>query len=70
MKKATCERCGRVAWVNLMTLRGTAIGHYCGDCWDHVPHDPPARNKTQASSGRNHNDPGLDNAVRALEEDR
>ena len=46
------------------------VGEICADCFEIVPHDTPARNRTSTSSGPNHTDPGFDNVVRALEEDQ
>lgn len=70
MRKGRCKRCGNLAWVNTITLGGDFVGEFCGDCFDLVNHDEPGRNPTSRSSGNSHNDPGFDNVIRALEEDR
>ena len=70
MRQALCMRCLMPALVNTMTLRGRIIGEYCGACFDLIEHDEPNRNRTQKTSGIDNNDPSLDDAVRALEEDR
>jgi hypothetical protein len=71
MRIAPCTMCQRTVWVNACTLAGRAIGEYCADCFHAVPHDTPRRPvRTGASSGADHNDPGFDNVIRALEEDR
>lgn len=71
MRRGVCAGCNRSGiWVNAATLRGERIGEYCADCFERIRYDSerPARRST--TSGPNHNDPGFDNVVRALEEDR
>jgi hypothetical protein len=70
MRLAACNRCRREAWVNHATLGPFSHGELCAECFEAVPHDAPRRNRTQLSSGPNHNDPGFDNVIRAMEEDR
>lgn len=70
MRQARCWMCKKMAMVNKCTERGADIGEYCADCFDSVAHDEPMRNKNYSSAGPNHNDPGFDNVIRALEEDR
>jgi len=74
MRRAVCEHCGRVAWVNItVPLLSHITGRYaefCADCFEVVPHVQPRRNPRQRGSGPDSNDPGFDNVVRALEEDR
>ena len=70
MRFGQCDRCGRAKMINFCTMRGVSIGEYCADCFDSVDHDAPGRVRTGVDSGRSHNDPGFDNAIRAYEEDR
>ena len=70
MKRARCAKCQTLTWVNVCTRNGTYIGDFCADCFDLVQHDEPKRTPTGGNSGLNHNDPGFDNVIRALEEDR
>lgn len=70
MPMETCSDCGRFRLVSKCTKDGKYIGRFCADCFDRIDHDSPPRNKTSSGSGRNHNDPGFDNVVRSLEEDR
>jgi len=65
-----CTRCLRIGPTNICTRGGHVVGDVCEDCFKVVFHDDPHRNRTCKSSGGNHNDPGLDNAIRAMEEDR
>lgn len=71
MRQAKCALCGRFVWVNVVTLKGEVKGELCADCFDELPHDPSGLTggKKNASSGPNHSDPWLENAVRALEGD-
>lgn len=69
MRIAACKKCNERTWVNYCTLGGRAMGEYCADCFDVVGHDTPDRAvRFASSSGPNHNDPGFDNAVRAMED--
>lgn len=68
MSKGKCENCQMWSWVNMMTVKGESIGQYCADCFDVIDHDTPRRNRTISSSGKNHSDPGLENAIRVLED--
>jgi hypothetical protein len=70
MREGRCDRCKRYAWINGATDLGAFIGEYCAACFEVVPHDPPETHPHQTDSGPNHNDPGFDNLIRALEEDR
>ena len=70
MRQAECDRCRRRAWVNTATMSGVMVGEFCGDCFDRIHHDEPDRHPWCLGSGPNHNDPGFDDVVRALEEDR
>lgn len=70
MRQGTCSGCKRYRWINIATSCGQVIGEYCEDCFEDLEHDPVSRNRTNSGSGRNHNDPGFDNVIRALEEDR
>jgi hypothetical protein len=63
-----CSKCKRLAFVNVATRRGKICGEYCAECFDEIDHDAPPRNKTGGSSGENHNNPWLDNAIKELEE--
>ena len=72
MRQANCDQCKRYRWVNSATFEHqgmTVIGEYCAECFDALL-IPEAKNPTGRSSGPNHNDPGFDNVIRALEEDR
>jgi hypothetical protein len=56
--------------INHCTNDGRNIGELCAYCFDRVDHDEPPKRKAGSSSGSNHNDPGFDNVIRAMEEDR
>ena len=71
MRIGTCYMCRRSnLFVNVSILDNTINGEYCADCWDSVKHDPVEHNLTATNSGPFNNDPGFDNVIRALEEDR
>ncbi len=71
MRLAKCSICQRVKMVNIVTNRGKHAGERCGDCFDAEPRDEAVRPApVYLSSGPNHNDPGFDNVIRAVEEDR
>jgi len=70
MRLAQCSSCGIRTMVNWCTLKGKSIGELCADCYERVDHDPAPKNPNGRISGPNHNDPGFDNVVRCLEEDR
>lgn len=71
MRVAKCALCGRVVWVNVVTLKGKVKGELCADCFDDLPHDPSGLHGGAfgASAGPDHNNPWQDNAIRALEGD-
>ena len=70
MRRAICDKCKKLKMVNLATRREKSLGEFCGDCWDSIKKDEPPRNRSAGCSGGNHNNPGFDNVIRALEEDR
>jgi hypothetical protein len=81
MRKAKCTRCFKLGWVNDVTIP-VAIPvarmeqpireEWCSECFESAfPWSPKlACSRTSSGSGKNHNDPGFDNIVRAFEEDR
>lgn len=70
MRQGICKRCRREAWVNLATRDDQPLGEFCADCFEHIHHDAPGRSPLGGYSGPFYNDPGWDNVIRALEEDR
>lgn len=71
MRLAVCARCGLAGWVNLVTVRGRCVGEWCAACFEQAPHDSNEAPRTRnPGSGPYHNDPGFDDVIRALEEDR
>ncbi len=74
MKRAACERCGVFDWVNGITYTGEngskVIAEICAVCFDatDAPISRPPGNDDP--SWRENSNPWLENAVRALEEDR
>lgn len=72
MRQGQCKRCRRQAWVNLATRNEKPLGEFCADCFEVIHHDAAERSQLGGSSGPFHddNDPGWDNVIRALEEDR
>lgn len=70
MRRARCTKCTQLTWVNIVMIGGEVVAELCADCFPDMPHARNPAPRRGSSSGPNHNDPALDNAVRALEEDR
>lgn len=73
MKKAFCDGCGMIRWVNWSKgNRRAKSGEYCAGCYEQLDlaEEASADPGRGASSGPNHNDPSFDNVIRALEEDQ
>jgi len=77
MRLAYCIRCHKEAMVNFH--RGNPLaddpfewppGEYCAECFESLPEERSAQPRASTGSGKEHNDPGFDNVIRALEEDR
>lgn len=68
--KDVCSRCHRKGLTSECTRKGMSMGRFCANCFDLIDHDEPPRSAWSTDSGRNHNDPGFDNVIRAIEEDR
>jgi hypothetical protein len=70
MRQRQCDGCGQMKLVNACTLCDAFLGEFCADCFERIDHDKPGGKRAYSGSGPNHNDPGFDNVIRALEEDR
>lgn len=70
MRNGKCSRCKLVRMVNDCTIDEAHLGEFCAECFEVIEHDEPRRNRTNSGSGLEHNDPGFDDVIRALEEDR
>ena len=70
MTLGKCDRCGQVRMVNARILGRAADAEqqWCADCFD--ADQPPLRRPPNQKSGPHQNNPGFDNVIRALEEDR
>lgn len=75
MRKGVCKECqASGVWVNRATLKGAALGEFCGDCWPYLNHDETPRRLACVASladgdGSRYAE-SFGNAVRIVEDSR